>query len=105
MLGALEQLVLLAILRAGNNAYGVTIADEIEQHAGRTLTMATIYKTLSRLEAKEFVRARIGEPTATRGGKAKRFYTLTDDGRGELRDVLASLQRMAPGLDLGIAES
>ena len=105
MLGALEQLVLLAILRAGNNAYGVTIADEIEQHAGRSLTMATIYKTLSRLEEKEFVRARVGEPTATRGGKAKRFYTLTDDGRRELRDVLASLQRMAPGLDLGIAES
>ena len=105
MLGALEQLVLLAILRAGNNAYGVTIADEIEQHAGRSLTMATIYKTLSRLEEKEFVRARVGEPTATRGGKAKRFYTLTDGGRRELRDVLASLQRMAPGLDLGIAES
>ena len=105
MLGALEQLVLLAILRAGNNAYGVTIVDEIEQHAGRSLTMATIYKTLSRLEEKEFVRARVGEPTATRGGKAKRFYTLTDDGRRELRDVLASLQRMAPGLDLGIAES
>jgi DNA-binding PadR family transcriptional regulator len=102
MLGALEQLVLLAILRAGHNAYGVTIADEIEQRTGRTLTMATIYKTLSRLEEKEYVRTSVGEPTAIRGGKAKRYYTLTEDGRRELRDVLASLQRMSPGLDLGV---
>ena len=102
MLGALEQLVLLAILRAGNNAYGVTIANEIEQHAGRTLTMATIYKTLTRLEDKDFVRATFGEPTATRGGKAKRYYRLTEEGRRELRDAIASLQRMTPGLDLGI---
>lgn len=104
MLGALEQLVLLAILRAGSNAYGVTIADQIEHHTGRSLTMATIYKTLSRLEAKEYVRVTAGEPTPMRGGKAKRFYSLTREGRSELRDVLASLQRMAPGLDLGAEE-
>jgi DNA-binding PadR family transcriptional regulator len=105
MLGALEQLVLLAILRAGKNAYGVTIADEIEEHTGRTLTMATIYKTLSRLEDKEYVRTTSGAPTAIRGGKAKRYYTLTKEGRQELRDVLTSLQRMAPGLDLGVKET
>lgn len=101
MLGALEQLVLLAILRAGKNAYGVTIAHEIEAHAGRTLTMATIYKTLSRLEDKDYIRSVTGEPTAVRGGKAKRYFRLTPEGRKELREVLASLQRMAPGLDLG----
>lgn len=102
MLGSLEQLVLLAILRAGHNAYGVTIADQIENHTGRALTMATIYKTLSRLEDKDFVRSRAGEPTAIRGGKAKRYFALTAEGRRELRDSLAILERMAPGLDLGL---
>ena len=105
MLGALEQLVLLAILRAGKDAYGVTIADQIEQHTGRTLTMATIYKTLSRLEEKEYVRTASGAPTATRGGKAKRYYSLTADGRRELRESLALLERMAPGLDLGVTKA
>ena len=102
MLGALEQLVLLAILRAGKNAYGVTIADEIEEHAGRTVTLATIYKTLTRLEEKEFVRSRAGEPTAVRGGKAKRYYALTAEGRQELQSALNALQRMARRLDLGL---
>jgi len=102
MLGSLEQLILLAILRAGKNAYGVTIADEIEQHSGRSLTMATIYKTLNRLEDKSLVRSVSGEPTAVRGGKAKRFYSLTPEGRRELRESLAMLQSMAPGVDFGL---
>lgn len=100
MLGSLEQLVLLAILRAGKNAYGVTIAAEIEQHAGHVLTLATIYKTLSRLAEKSYVSTTTGDSTPVRGGKAKRFYALTPQGRQELVATLSAVQRMTPGLDL-----
>jgi PadR family transcriptional regulator PadR len=102
MLGNLEVLVLLAILRAGSDAYGVTIAAEIEERAERALSLATIHKTLGRLEDKGLVRARLGDPTPVRGGRAKRFYDLTPAGRRELIGSLEMVRRMTPGLNLGI---
>jgi DNA-binding PadR family transcriptional regulator len=101
VLGNLEQLILLAILRAGNDAYGVTIAAEIEEHAGRSLNMATIYKTLERMEEKALVRSTMGDPTPVRGGKGKRYFQLTPSGRKELVSALEAVRRMTPGLDLG----
>jgi DNA-binding PadR family transcriptional regulator len=102
MLGELEQVVLLAILRLGTDAYGVSIAAEIEEQTGRELTLATIYKTLTRLAAKELVVARIGEPTPQRGGRRKRYYSLTTGGRAAVRHSLTVLRRMTRGLQVGV---
>ena len=102
MLGDLEQVVLLAVLQAGDDAYGVPVQAEIHRRARRTLTLGTIYKTLGRLEAKGFVTSRLGEPTAERGGRAKRYYALTPAGRQAVRSSLAALRRMTAGLDVGL---
>ena len=101
-LGDLEQIVLLAVLRIGRDAYGVSIQEEIASRARRDLTLGTIYKTLSRLEAKGLVASRIGEPTAERGGRAKRHYSVSAGGRRALQSNLSALRRMAAGLDVGL---
>src|SRR5881409_85269 len=77
VLGELEQVVLLSVMRVGDDAYGVPILAEIEREAGRELTLATVYKTLSRLEDKGLVVSRLGDPTPARGGRRKRFYSPT----------------------------
>ncbi|HVE79210.1 MAG TPA: helix-turn-helix transcriptional regulator [Gemmatimonadaceae bacterium] len=101
MLGELEQVVLLGVLRAGDDAYGVRVLREIRQRAGRDLALATVHKTLSRLEAKGLVASRVGEPTPERGGRRKRYYAVTAAGRRDLRHALGALGRMARGLELG----
>jgi len=101
-LGDLEQIVLLAVLQVGRDAYGVPVQEEIRRRARRDLTLGTIYKTLSRLEAKGFVASRVGEPTAERGGRAKRYYSVSAAGRRALQQNMAALRRMAAGLDVGL---
>jgi DNA-binding PadR family transcriptional regulator len=102
MLGELEQVVLLGILRVGDEAYGVPILREIERETGRELTLASIYKTLSRLEDKGFVVASIGEPTPTRGGRRKKYYALTAHGRRALGEAMGALRRLTRGLEPGL---
>jgi DNA-binding PadR family transcriptional regulator len=102
MLGELEQIVLLGVLRAGSDAYGVTILREIEREAGRELTLATIYKTLGRLEDKGYVTSRLGDPTPQRGGRRKRYYVVAPLGERALSDALRSLERMSRGLAIGL---
>jgi len=102
MLGEFEQLVLMAILRAGEDAYGVPIRRAILDRAGRDVSLAAVYKTLTRLEDKGFVVARVGDPTPERGGRRKRYYTVTTAGRRSLRQSVDVLRRMARGLDLGL---
>lgn len=102
MLGELEQIVLLAVLRVGEGAYGVPVHQEIVRLARRDLTVGTVYKTLSRLEEKGFVRSYEGEPTAQRGGRRTRCFTITTAGRKALQSTLATLRRMAVGLDVGL---
>jgi len=101
-LGELEHVVLLAVLQAGDDAYGVSVRDEIRRRVRRDLTLGTVYKTLTRLEAKGFVTARQGEPTAERGGRAKRYYSVTAAGRRAVRGTLVALRRMAAGLGIGM---
>lgn len=101
MLGELEQLVLMAVLRAGDEAYGVSIQREIAARAGRELTLGAVHKTLARLEAKGLVESYTGEPTPVRGGRRKRHFALTAEGRASLRHSLEVTRRMARGLDLG----
>ncbi|SRR3954468_20798510 len=100
--GELEQLVLLAVMQAGDDAYGVVVQAAVRRKARRDLTLGTIYKTLSRLEAKGFVTSQLGEPTAERGGRAKRYYRVTAVGRRTLEHQLSALRAMAMGLDVGL---
>jgi len=99
-LGELEQLVLLAVARLGGTAYGVEIRREIERRAGRALSIGAVYATLDRLERRGFASSREGEPTAVRGGRAKRYFRVEPAGAAALRGSRAALERMWEGLDL-----
>lgn len=98
-LGEFEQLILLALVRRGDNAYGITIRDEIVTHAGREPTLATVYKALWRLERKRLVTSRLGEPTNQRGGRRKRLYRVTAVGCEALQQSLEALRRLSRGVD------
>jgi len=98
-LSDLEQIVLLALLRLGPDAYGVPIGDEIASRTGREVSLGTIYKTLIRLEAKGLVSARLGSPTPERGGRRKRFYQLTPTGKKALAAALQAIHRLTAGVE------
>lgn len=93
-LGELEQLLMLAVARLGGDAYGAAIQKVVEETAGREATIATIYVTLVRLEKKGLVESRRESPTPTRGGKAKRCFTLTRKGVAALKQTRSVLDRM-----------
>lgn len=97
-LGEFEQLVLLGVLHGGAGAYGVPVWREIEARTGRAVSIAAVYKTLDRLEVKGFLRSRLGEPTAERGGRSKRLYQVSPPGLRTLRASLGALARMTDGL-------
>ena len=97
-LGDFEQLVLLALVRLGDEGYGVSIHNEIVRRARRDVTVAAVYKTLERLEDKGFARSTVGEPTAERGGRRKKYFCIQPAGRRALAQALASLRRMTEGL-------
>jgi PadR family transcriptional regulator PadR len=101
-LGEFEQLVLLALLRLGDEAYGVAIRDEIESETGRDVTLGAVYTTLLRLEAKRLVASRLGDPTPQRGGRRKKFYRPLAAGRRELATSLQALRSMTRGLTPGL---
>ncbi len=101
-LGEFEQLVLLALLRLGDDAYGVAIRDEIEKETRRDVTLGAVYTTLLRLEEKRFVVSRLGEPTPQRGGRRKKFYRPLAAGRRELAASISALRRMTRGLTPGL---
>jgi DNA-binding PadR family transcriptional regulator len=93
LLGELEQLVLLAVLRL-DDAYAVSIRDEIEARAGIALGRSSIYVTLDRLERKGYLSSRFGPPTPERGGKAKRCFAMTASGRRALAAAEEAIARM-----------
>lgn len=99
-LGQFEQIALLAILRLADAAYGVSIRDEIREHTGRRVAAGALYTTLNRLEAKGLVSSALGEPTAERGGRAKRYYTVTGSGRKALVAAQRSYQSLLHGLEI-----
>ena len=99
-LGEFEQLILLAILRLGDNAYGVTIRAELAERAGRSVAPGAMYTALERLETKGLVTSRMGEPTPQRGGRAKRHVTVTAAGRKALTRAVNAYERLLDGLDL-----
>lgn len=97
--GEFEQLVLLAILRLGADAYGTSIRHEIEERTGRSVTVGALYSALERLEAKGFLRAELGDPTPQRGGRARRHYTVLPLGLAELRRARLALAQMWAGIE------
>ena len=97
-LGHFELLVLLAVLRHGEEAYGVPIAQAIEHSTGKPVILASVYNTLERLEEKGLVRSTIGHPTAARGGRAKRYFSLTTAGLGEVKAAKKALTVLWRGI-------
>jgi PadR family transcriptional regulator PadR len=98
LLGSLEHIVLLALVRLGDNAYGMTIRREIEERTGRNLSIGAVYATLDRLQSKGYVNSSLGEPTAERGGRAKRLFRIEADGELALRASQDAVRKMAAGL-------
>jgi PadR family transcriptional regulator PadR len=99
-LGEFEHIVILALLRLGDRAYGVTVRQEIEARTGREVSIGAIYATLDRLETKGYVRSQFGEPTPERGGRSKRFFHVTAKGMSAVNRTHRAVQRMSQGLDL-----
>ena len=97
-LGHFELLVLLALLRQGEEAYGVPIANAIEQTTGKRVILASVYNTLKGLEEKGLVRSAMGEPTAERGGRAKRHFRVEAEGLRALRASQRAFDNMSAGL-------
>ncbi len=97
--GEFEQIVLLAILQLEDRAYAVPIRRMIGERAGRRVARGALYTALERLEAKGLVTSRLGEPTPERGGRAKRFFTVTAAGVRVLRSSKDAMLRLWRGLD------
>jgi PadR family transcriptional regulator PadR len=99
-LGEFEHIVVLALLRLEDNAYGVTVRQEIELRTKREVSIGAVYATLDRLERKGYVKSSLGEPTPERGGRSKRFFRVTANGLAAVNRVQRALQSMIEGLDL-----
>jgi len=97
-LGEFEHIVVLALLRLGERAYGVTVRQEIELRVGREVSIGAIYATLDRLEAKGYVKSHLGDPTPERGGRSKRFFRVSAKGMAAVNRSHRALQRMTAGL-------
>jgi PadR family transcriptional regulator, regulatory protein PadR len=99
-LGEFEHIIVLALLRLEDRAYGVTVRQEIEFRTHREVSIGAVYATLERLETKGYVRSHRGEPTPERGGRAKRFFRVTAKGLTAVNRTQRAIQNMSQGLDL-----
>ncbi len=104
-LGEFEQLVLLALMHLGEDAYGVTVQQEIHRRTGRDPSFASVYTTLARLESKGLVRMRLGEPTPERGGRRKKHAAILPAGRRAIQASMRALEVMNRGLDTALGSS
>jgi DNA-binding PadR family transcriptional regulator len=99
-LGEFQHIVLLTVLRLGDGAYGAMIRAEIERVTGRSPAIGAVHATLDRLERKGLVSSWIGEPTAERGGKAKRHFKVEADGVSALKQTRHALKQLHAGVSL-----
>lgn len=97
-LGDFELMVMLAVMRLRDNAYGIPISRVIEQESGREVALGSVYAALERLEARGYVTSHLGKPTAERGGRAKRYFRITPSGQGSVRETQQALIRLWQGL-------
>jgi len=93
-LGDLEELVLLAVLRFGEEGHGGLVRDYLDEEAGRSVSASTVYVTLMRMEEKGLVRSWMGASTAVRGGRSKRHFALEPEGRAALEETRAVRRRL-----------
>ena len=103
-LGQFEQLVLLAVLHLEHKAYGVEIAAAIEERSGRSVSRSALYVTFDRLEAKGLLESHLQNATAERGGKLRRYVTVTPLGLQQLRESRTALMGMWQGLESILGE-
>ncbi len=102
-LGEFEELVLLTIASLVNEAYSVAVCDELEKYTGRSAKLGVVHAVLNRLEEKGLVKGKLGEATKVRGGKRKRYYSVTNAGKASLikaKDVRDQLWKTIPNLRL-----
>jgi PadR family transcriptional regulator PadR len=99
-LGEFEHVVLLAVLRSDEQAYGVTVRREIEACTTREVSIGAVYATLDRLEGKGYVQSRSGDPTPERGGRSKRFFRVTAQGVSAISRTRRALRSLSEGLEL-----
>ena len=104
-IGEFEQMVMLGIVRLGDNAYGVTVHREIEQITGRSVRRGAIYVALERLERKGLTISHFGDPTAERGGRSKRIYSVSEAGRLALRTSRNALLLLWDGIEPELEEA
>lgn len=106
VLGEFEHVVLLAILRLGDGAYGVSIREEIQARTDREPGPGALYTTLDRLEDKGLIKSRLGDPTPQRGGRAKRYFQVSAMGVEAVARAQRSYRRLLEGLNLpGVANA
>jgi DNA-binding PadR family transcriptional regulator len=98
-LGDFEQLVLLGVLRLGEDAYGAAIRQEIHARSGRDVSINAVYTTLERLESKGLLRSWVGDPTPQRGGRRRKCYAVQPLGLAAVRQAYHTLLAMADGLE------
>jgi len=101
VLGSLEYIILLALMRLDGLAHGMLVRREIEARTGRNVSIGAVYATLERLEQKGYVTSFLGEATPTRGGRAKRMFRVEAQGRQALRISEQTFRRMSAGLERG----
>lgn len=99
-LGEFEQLILLAVVRCDGDSYGMAIRKEMEARAGESVSIGSVYAALDRMERKGYVSSDIGDPSPTRGGRAKRYYHLEAPAIDALERARVRLDRFWDGVDL-----
>ena len=98
-LGEFEQIVLLAVLRLGENAYAIPVREEIERRTGRKVARGALYTALERLEDKRYLKSRMSAPLPERGGRSRRYFTVTPAGLAAIRAARNSLLRLWHGIE------
>jgi len=98
LLGSLEYIILLALVRLNGSAHGMNVRREIEERTGRNISIGAVYATLERLEAKEYVSSFTGEPTPERGGRAKRLFRVEAEGKRALQISEQTIRSLTAGL-------
>jgi PadR family transcriptional regulator PadR len=93
-----ELMVMLVLIRLGDEAYGVPISQQIAKESGRDVPLGSVYATLERLEEKGLVESEVGEPTPERGGRAKRYFVVTSNGLRVIRETQRILVKLWKGL-------
>jgi DNA-binding PadR family transcriptional regulator len=104
-LGEFEYAVLLSAMHLADEAYAVPIRELIEERTGRPVARGALYTALERLESKGCLRSRMGDPTPERGGRARRYFSVTQSGLRALRNTHASFARLTKGLETVLEES